>query len=199
MRIIKVLKIALASFIVLVGLISFAHAAPLPVSIVTGSAGSYNNSDGLLTDNTFAVEGSVWTGSTNVWWYDANSNYPVFYIMYDDIYRLEDMIVSVDNNDNYNVDYFNYSANSWFSLFSILSEYGNVTWGMDTFVIQTEIGFTPVNTDFIRIYGNGGDGMYAISEVWAWGSPISTPEPATMLLLGLGLLGLVGVRRKTQK
>ena len=115
------------------------------------------------------------------------------------IYRLEDMIVSVDNNDNYNVDYFNYSANSWFSLFSILSEYGNVTWGMDTFVIQTEIGFTPVNTDFIRIYGNGGDGMYAISEVWAWGSPISTPEPATMLLLGLGLLGLVGVRRKTQK
>lgn len=196
MRIMKTLKIALALLIVLVGLISFAHAAPLPVMVVTGSGGSYNNSADLLTDNTFAEEGSTWTADTSVWWYDANSNYPVFYIMYDDVYRLEDMIVQVDNNDNYSVDYYNYSADGWFSLFSILSEVGNVTWGMDTFSIQAEIGFTPVNTDFIRIYGNGGDGMYAISEVQAFGSPISTPEPATMLLLGLGLLGMLGIRRK---
>jgi len=26
--------------------------------------------------------------------------------------------------------------------------------------------------------------------------PVSAPEPTTMLLLGLGLLGLVGIRRK---
>jgi hypothetical protein len=29
--------------------------------------------------------------------------------------------------------------------------------------------------------------------------PVSAPEPATMLLLGLGLMGVLGIRRKIQK
>jgi len=31
------------------------------------------------------------------------------------------------------------------------------------------------------------------------GDATTVPEPASMLLLGLGLLGLIGVRRKIQK
>jgi hypothetical protein len=39
--------------------------------------------------------------------------------------------------------------------------------------------------------------MYSVSEIQAYGElPVTTPEPTTMLLLGLGLMGLAGVRRK---
>jgi hypothetical protein len=45
---------------------------------------------------------------------------------------------------------------------------------------------------------NGAQSYYGIIEI-ANGGPIPTPEPATMLLLGLGLIGLAGVRRKFKK
>ncbi len=40
------------------------------------------------------------------------------------------------------------------------------------------------------------DRVYIVSSNEDGGTPIPTPEPVTMLLLGLGLVGLAGVRRK---
>jgi hypothetical protein len=45
-----------------------------------------------------------------------------------------------------------------------------------------------------------GHSSYAYLDGFGYTAPpIGTPEPATMLLLGLGLVGLAGVRRKIQK
>jgi hypothetical protein len=46
----------------------------------------------------------------------------------------------------------------------------------------------------IRLSAFEGDSFYAYSEFQAFGTPI--PEPATMLLLGSGLIGLAGYGRK---
>ena len=47
-----------------------------------------------------------------------------------------------------------------------------------------------------RISGTGGDFYYNKTELWAEGNPTGVPEPATLLLLGAGLIGLAGYGRK---
>ena len=55
--------------------------------------------------------------------------------------------------------------------------------------------------DYSSTYGNGGNYNLAF-QTWVEPGgppPPSVPEPATMPLLGLGLMGVLGIRRKLQK
>jgi hypothetical protein len=52
---------------------------------------------------------------------------------------------------------------------------------------------------FLYIGEVGDNGEVAAGSIIASSSPVSTPEPASLLLLGSGLLGLVGLRKKFKK
>jgi hypothetical protein len=64
--------------------------------------------------------------------------------------------------------------------------------------LPTNFSFTQSVTEdssgnFTLLYGTNSNNYYGYSDT---SLPVSAPEPTTMLLVGLGLVGLAGVRRK---
>jgi hypothetical protein len=170
---------------------STTHAAPIAVTSVIGT-GTYSNDVSLLTDGNIPPESTGWTENTNVYW---NGTDPTFTFQFDSVYRLDGVLIQVDNNDDYRIDY-SVNGSTWSSLYTISQGDGTVGYGMDTFT-QSDISFAPVDARYIRVSATGGDNMYAISEVQAFGTgPV--PEPATLTLLGSGLL-ISGVFRKRKE
>nr|WP_321465376.1 PEP-CTERM sorting domain-containing protein [uncultured Desulfobulbus sp.] len=170
---------------------------------VSGS-GTYYHSADLIIDGIIPSETTHWQDGANVYWYGAE---PIFTINYGAIYTIEDVTVSVDNNDDYIVEY---SANGtdWYELFKIYASYGEIPvspGGMDTmttiygdseYVASIDFG-EAVSAQYLRISAVGGDGYYSVGEVQAFGTSSSpVPEPSTMLLLGAGLAGMAFISRK---
>ncbi len=174
-----------------------ASAALIDADSASGT-GTYNNSpDPLLIDHVIPNEGTYWRADTNVWWYGTD---PVFTIDLGSTYKVEDVVVSVDNNDDYEVEY-SLDNTTWTHLFSIDNTYGEITWGMDTMSTDftdpeyvSQIDFTPVQARYLRIFATDGDYMYAVAEVEPYGQPV--PIPPAIMLMGTGLLGLAGYSRK---
>jgi len=177
---------------------NFSNASILTPTSVSGT-GSYNNSLSLITDGVFPAEGSGWTNGTNVYWLGTT---PTFTINLGDLYNIDEFLLSVDNNDNYSVEWSNNSTD-WNNLFSIQSNHGEVGWGMDTLSTDSDnfeyisaLDFTSVQAQYLRIFATGGDNKYSIGEIQIMGSEISSvPVPATIWLFASALLGVIGFKR----
>jgi hypothetical protein len=135
----------------------------------------------------------------------------VFQISLGGSYTVTGLIVDVDDNDAYQLQYYNASTSSWDALYT--APIVSVGFGLRTrpsVSDQSEEYILPssVTTDAVRIYGGNSDdnfcfdhscgqGGYAVGQVEVFGSP-AVPEPATwaMMLLGFAGLGFVGYRQR---
>jgi len=174
-----------------------ANAALLvPTSI--NATGAVNN-PANFSDGVFPNEGGQWQTNTS-WWIGAS---PVLTLTYAEAFNIEDILLSVDNNDNYSIQY-SMDNSSWSSLFDISRSYGEVGWGMDTMSTLSghgeyisAIDFSPVQAQFLRIFATGGDNLYSVGEFQAFGSNVSAvPLPAAAFMFIPALLGFLGFRRK---
>ncbi len=185
---------------------SQANASLLTPSSIT-SQGTFTNADSLLIDGVFAAEFGFWQDPTNAWWNNqegSGTSAVIFTIDYGSTFSIEDVVLSVDNNDSYRVDY-STDAVSWSQLFEIGVGDGEITNGMDTFSTMSgnaeyvaNIDFSAVEAQYLRIYATGGDTRYSISEFEAYGSNLTgaVPEPASIAMWGaLGLAGVLVQRR----
>lgn len=192
----------LACTIVFGLMLSVTQAGFITADSATGT-GSYQNSPSLIIDGVFAHESDSWTSSTNVYW--ENTTDSAFIIDLGGVYSVDDVVLSVDNDDSYQVEY-SIDNMTWQTLFTISSDYGDISpsdGGMDamsTIAGDTEyvsgIDFTSVVAQYLRIFAINGDQKYAVSELRAYG--MSVPVPGAAILAMMGLVASATFCRRTR-
>ena len=185
---------------------SGAHAYLINSLTVSASdPSSFNGDLALLTDNSFPSEWGYWQTNT-VWWSPGHTNVPYLNIDLGGTFRVTDVVISVDNNDSYALDYLG-AGSTWTNAFTITSTMGEVGSGMDTMSTkdwETEfislIDFVAFETQTLRLTGiYPSDYNYSVGEIQIFGTeviPSSVPEPSTLLLLCGGLSCLAWFSRK---
>jgi hypothetical protein len=175
----------------------FATLLGMAVIILTGNFAAYG--EGIppvsvsgtllnrLIDGTFPAEGSVYTGSPCVSWTGED---PIFTADLGRKYIIEDLLLSVDNNDDYAIEY-SENTNDWIPLIKVDWRYGEIRWGMETLSTiagdpeyVSGIDFAPVEARYIRIFATGGDDKYAVGEIMAYGYA-AAPEIHINILPGI--------------
>lgn len=165
--------------------------------------GTFTNSENLVIDGSFPTEGSVWTGAPNAYWRgQTGASGVAFTIDYGAVFSIEDVTLSIDNNDDYRVEA-SVDGLVYSTLFDVSRTYGEIGWGMDTMSsIQASpeyvapIDFIATSARYLRIFATGGDGLYSVGELQAFGVTV-VPEPTTVALWSIGLAGMALVRRRS--
>ncbi|TVS19950.1 MAG: hypothetical protein EA424_06450, partial [Planctomycetaceae bacterium] len=129
---------------------------------------SYGASLATLTDGVFRPRGTWWTSGT-VYWYDVNTQ---FEIVLDSVETITGARVQADNNDQYQLDWYDADDEIWKPLW-IIPDYSDRIGGgvitrpdyplTDSDEFQTFA--EPVTTDRLRFRAVSGDGNYSASEI----------------------------------
>lgn len=165
-------KLLILFVVVFVAFVGSAWAAEISIK----GNGTFNNNEKLIIDGDFSEQGSAWDNEKCVWW---NGTSPYFVIDLGAVYQVPDLVLQVDNNDNYQVDY-SVDGTTFTPLVTVKADSGEIEWGMDTLSSapgNTDtiegMAFKPVIARFIKIYATEGDDSYSISEIQFTMNPVS--------------------------
>lgn len=142
---------------------------------------------GSVIDNSFLPASTDWNSGT-LWWDQdptVNSSLVTFDIYFSSTQLLNRFLVQADDNDTYQIDY--WDGTDWQLAWSIAAVGGYGMQTRDSGILST------ITTTGLRFYATGGDNYYAVSEIQAFSA---VPEPGSLALLGLGLAGLGALRRR---
>lgn len=197
---------SLSKFLLAAGLSACAlssHAAPVIVAGTTAT-GAPEHDLALLTDGAFPINGTDWQHPSTVWWTNgAGPSGTVLTFEFAQTYTLQDVVLTVDNNDDYVVET-SLDGSTWTALFTVAANTGPTGWGLDNFsstpgdaAYSADIDFAPTAARFARIYALNGDALYSVGEVQF---TAAVPEPGSLALLGAGLaITALGLRRRVQR
>jgi hypothetical protein len=143
-----------------------------------------------IADGLFVAEQTQWNSGS--WWWDedptVNASPVVTTIHLNQLYTIDSFTVQADNNDTYRLEYWDGAAFQLAWDIPAIAGFGLMT--------RTSGLLPSFSTDLLRFTATGGDNYYSVSEIQANGFPTAVPEPATVLLLGSGLLGVARRYRK---
>ncbi|GJQ57799.1 MAG: hypothetical protein SCALA701_06000 [Candidatus Scalindua sp.] len=138
--------------------------------------GVFNNEPNLILNGTVPEQGYLWRGNECVYWSGSEQ---FFTIDLGDVYMVDNVLIQIDNNDDMQVDS-SIDGQEYKPLLSIQSDKGEIDSGMDTFSTDAEhpqyvegIEFDPLQVRYLKVYAKSGDNMYAVSELQAFGTPIT--------------------------
>ena len=193
-----------------VSLAALGTAQAVTVTSISGAGTFFNSPSALLNNGDFGL-GSEWIGAPTVYWAGQTGAAGVaFTLTFDTLYTLNDVRIGVDSNDFYAVQT-STNGTAWNTLFVSLPAAFDpgFVWGGSGSIIKRSsvlgepgysglIDFPASQARYLRIFGVGGDGFFAVSEMQLVGTavPIPEPETAAMLLAGLSALGFLARRRR---
>ncbi len=192
------------------GLLAFGTPTMADTNVTFGKTVTLNGTFGsdaalasTVTDGLFRPEGTGYQDGTVYW----NGLEPSVEVDLGGTYVLNSLIVQADDNDAYLLDYRD-TAGTWNLAWSVPNKdfvNGNNVFGLQTRpnpLNDAERYFLPasITATALRLHADPafGDNAYAVSEIQAFGTPVTAvPEPgAVSLLAGIGVGGLFLLRRR---